>query len=106
MHTDSVNVQRHVPVITSRSDKMYVKRNIDLNGVRHNLNGTDSRIAKISWQDLQKERDAEIHVLSSDCMARYDSATRSMQVLVHAKNSIHHYEFFNVVPRCVMEELL
>lgn len=97
MLAESVNVQRQVPIVTFRSDKPYVKRTIDLNS-REKPVSSDGRIPKISWRELSNQRSPHTRELSKNCLARFDSNTRSLDVYVHAQNAVKHYEFINMLP--------
>lgn len=98
MFAESINVQRQIPIVTSRSDKPFVKRKIDMNTLRDKAVLTDGRIPKICWQELCSVRDKHTHELNSDCLANFDSSTHSLNVYVNTKTNIQHYELTNILP--------
>lgn len=98
MFAESVNVQRQVPIVTFRSDKPYVKRIIDMNTLREKSVKSDGRIPKVSWPELSTQCTPHMRELSNNCLARFDTNTRSLDVFVHAQNAVKHFEFINMLP--------
>lgn len=98
MFAESINVQRQISIVTSRSDKPFVKRKIDMNTLRDKAVLTDGRIPKVCWGELCSQHGKHTHEFNGNCLADFDSSTRYLNVYVNTKNMIQHYEFINILP--------
>ena len=90
-------IHRSIPKITTDNRKPYVRRSFDLNRLRMYQRPHEYDIHSADWDDLKRQKDSrkKTHVLSSDCLARYDPDDKSIEILVNTHNNIRHYTLIN-----------
>ena len=90
-------IHRSIPIITTENRKLYVRTSLDLNRLRMYIRPNECETYSAVWDDVKRQKDSrkKTHVLSSDCLARYDPEDKSIEILVNTHNNIRHYTLIN-----------